>query len=347
MNRILIRVDISDKIGGGHLMRMIGLGQLLADHSCEVHIASAFYKPNFIEPLLDKSFHLHLLGEGGEFRAESDLTELISMAKELRTDWIILDGYHFPVEYERVIRSTGFRCIRVDDLPVQRCEADVFLNHNYGSESFKHDLAPHTIKLTGLKYLMIRREFRNLEVSTKGSVKQGNIRLLISLSGGSDITDALNLKIVKALSGIKGIFRTAKIIVGKMGNISPDLIAASKESDFAIEISQYEENMAEVMLNSDIAITGGGYSMWELLYTKTPFVAVALNEVQDDYIRFLANEEICIHLGLYHNITIEHIQNTLLHFVQSESVRQNILERTERLLDRANNGTAILEIIAN
>ena len=76
MNRVLIRVDISDKIGGGHLMRMIGLGQLLAVHGCEVHIASAFYKPNFIEPLLDSSFHLHLFGKGDEFQVESDLLEL-------------------------------------------------------------------------------------------------------------------------------------------------------------------------------------------------------------------------------------------------------------------------------
>lgn len=328
-------------------MRMIGLGQLLADHDCEVHIASAFYKLNFIEPLLDSSFHLHLFGKGGEFQVESDLSELLSLANELEPDWIILDGYHFPVGYEKAIRFAGFRCMRVDDLPVQRCEADVFLNHNHGSELFKHDLADHTIKLTGLKHLLIRRQFRHLDISTKRNAKPVKIRLLVSLGGGSKVTDALNLKIVKALSQIKSTFEKATIVVGKMGKISEELLEASRKSEFPVTIIQYSENMAEMMFNSDVAITGGGYSMWELLFTGTPFIALSLNKAQDEYIRYLAQDGICGILGSNDNVSQDHIRETLLSFINDEAKINMIKKKVGLLIDRDNNGQLLLDILTN
>jgi UDP-2,4-diacetamido-2,4,6-trideoxy-beta-L-altropyranose hydrolase len=347
MNKILIRVDISDKIGGGHLMRMIGLGQLLADHGCEVHIASQFYKPNFIEPLLDSSFHLHLFGNEDEFQVESDLSELLTLANELEPEWIILDGYHFPMGYEKAIRLAGFKCMRVDDLPIQRCEADVFLNHNHGAELFKHDLADHTIELTGLKHLLIRREFRHLDFSTKHNTIPGKIRLLVSLGGGSKLTDALNLKIVKSLSQIKKTFGKATIVVGKMGEISEQLLVSSRESDFPITIIQYSENMAERMFNSDIAITSGGYSMWELLYVGTPFIALSLNESQEEYINYLSKEGMCGNLGLYDNISLDHIRKILFTFVNDEA-RLNLMKKNFSLLvNREKNGQSLLNIFIN
>lgn len=347
MNKILIRVDLSDKIGGGHLMRMIGLGQLLADHGWEIHIASVFYKPNFIEPFLDSSFQLHLLGKGKGFQVESDIAELIVLAKELDPKWIILDGYHFTVEYERAIRSTGFRCMRVDDLPVQRCEADVFLNHNHGSELFKHEIADYTIKLTGLKHLLIRRQFRLLDLNTKLYSKSGELRLLVSLGGGSEITDSLNLKIVEALSQIKGKFGAATVVLGKMGKISEGLLQASRKSEFPITVTQYSPNMADMMLNSDIAITAGGYSMWELLYMGTPFIAVALNKAQEDYTSFLALEGICGILGSYDSVSSDHIMETLLAFVNDEAGLNKIKENVGLLIDRENNGQYLLNVLTN
>lgn len=347
MKRIIIRVDISDKIGGGHLMRMIGMGQLLADNGYEIHIASIFYKPNLIEPLLDRSFQLHLFNPVDGFKAESDLEHLIQLAKELQPQWVILDGYHFPVDYEKAIRSEGFRCMRVDDLPVQRCEADVLLNHNHGSELFEHEISGHTIKLTGLKHLLLRREFRNIDVSRKRPFKLGEIRLLVSLSGGSPITDALNLKIVKALSEIRGLIISTNIVVGKMGKISADLLAAAREAEFPISINQYQENMAEEMLNADLAITAGGYSMWELLYTGTPYIALSLNAAQAEYTRFLAEDGICEILGLYDNITSDNIKETLLTCLRDESRRNAMIKKAEFLLDRHNNGKSLLNILTN
>lgn len=328
-------------------MRMIGLGQLLADHQCEVHIASAYYKQNFIEPFLDNSFHLHLFGKGGEFQVESSIQELIDLANELKPDWIILDGYHFPVGYEKAIRLAGFRCMRVDDLPIQRCEADVFLNHNHGSDLFKHDLADHTIKLTGLKHLIIRRQFRQLDFSKKRNAKPGEIRLLVSLGSGSEITDVMNSKIVEALVQIKGIFGRATIVVGKMCKISEELVEVSCESEFPIAINQYSENMAELMLDSDMAITAGGYSMWELLYAGTPFIALSLNKAQEEYTSYLAREGICGTLGLHDNVSPDHIKETLLSFVSDETRINIIKKKAGLLIDRQNNGQSLLSILTN
>lgn len=184
MKKILIRVDISEKIGGGHFMRMIGLGQFLLDNGYEIHFASIPYQLGVLKSLLDSSFALHLISDINEHTEGFELNELITLAEELQPAWIILDGYHFTVGYEEGIKSKGFRLMRVDDLPKQRCVADVLLNQNHGAESFDHNVAVSTVKLTGLRYLLLRREFRLIDIDQKKSEKQGSLRLLVCLGAG-------------------------------------------------------------------------------------------------------------------------------------------------------------------
>lgn len=159
--------------------------------------------------------------------------------------------------------------------------------------------------------------------------------------------DAINLKIVKALVEIHGVFSTATVILGKMGILTDEFLALKGTASFDIDIINYQPDIANEMMEADIAITSGGYSMWELLYLKTPYIAVSVNDAQDKYTRFLVDEGLCDALGMYQNITPESIKEALESFVANEAHRKQILSKSEALLDRRNNGKKMLQILAN
>lgn len=328
-------------------MRMIGLGQFLFDNGYEIHFASIPYQLEVLKSLLDSSFALHLISEINEHTEESELEEFVTLAEELHPDWIILDGYHFTVGYEEGIKSKGFRLMRVDDLPKQKCVADVLLNQNHGAEFFDHEISPSTIKLAGLQYLLLRREFRQINIGQKEPETKGSIKLLVCLGAGSAIMDVINLKIVKAISEMHGVFSSATVIMGKMGIITDEFLELKETAGFDIKIINYQNDIANEMLQADIAITAGGYSMWELLFVKTPYIAISVNDAQDKYTRFLASEGLCDSMGMYQGITPESIKNSLVSFVENETHRKEILLKSEALLDRSNNGKKILQILTN
>jgi len=347
IKRVIIRVDISERIGGGHFMRMIGLGQFLFDNGYEIHFACIPYQVDVIKSLLDSSFILHLISDKKENTEQSDLEGLLTLADELQPNWIILDGYHFTVGYEQGLKSKGFRLVRVDDLPRQRCVADVLINQNHGSEFFDHEISSSTIKLAGLRYLLLRREFRQIDIDHKKPEKKGSLKLLVCLGAGSAIIDGINTKIVKAISELEGVFSRATIILGKMGVLTDEILELKRTASFDINIIKYHPYISTEMLEADVAITAGGYSMWELLYLKTPYIVISLNDAQDKYTRFLASEGLCDALGMYESITHESIKSALESFVENEAYRKEILLKSEVLLDRNNNGKKILQILAN
>jgi hypothetical protein len=72
-----------------------------------------------------------------------------------------------------------------------------------------------------------------------------------------------------------------------------------------------------------------------------------LNKAQDDYIRYLAQDDICGILGSYDNVSHDHIRETILSFVNDEAKINMIKKKVGLLIDRENNGRSLLNILTN
>jgi len=105
-----------------------------------------------------------------------------------------LDGYQFSEAYEKRIKRQGPSLLRVDDIPSMSYSADVLLNQNHGAEQMEYDVHPNTRLFTGLKYFLLRREFRKTLLEQKIFSEEGPFHILISLGGVSQLCDSLNLK---------------------------------------------------------------------------------------------------------------------------------------------------------
>lgn len=341
--KVLIRADASLAVGAGHLMRMYALAQLLQESGHEVHLATIFDGSGILHDLEDEFVEIHTLDADGSL--EDQQKQFLTIAEFLCPDWVVLDGYSFPTEFEREIRNKGFRLIRVSDFTDSHSVADVLLDQNFGADTRQYSVEPYTVLLTGLKHILIRREFRQLSPKKRSDFDTVNTRLIISLGGGSPKTDLLNLKIVKALASISLPHWSATLIVGKMGTRSSELMDAVQSIPWPVRVLDHVTSMANEMLNADIGILAGGSVMWEALYMRVPFLAFSLTEKQDKYLHFLEDHKLCRYLGEGEKLEKLSLARQIVEFVENRIYLQHILQRADELFDRGSPGSALLKIL--
>lgn len=345
--RILIRTDASSQMGSGHMMRMLALGQLLSDSGYEIHFATIPHNPLILDYLKAESFQIHYIDEEVPWDDSKDVQKLFNIALPINPSWLVLDGYHFGSGYEHKIKECGFKLLRIDDIPSYHYYADIVLNQNYGAEEMAYSTEPYTQLLTGLKYVLLRREFRKCDSSSKEVMINGRFHLLITLGGLPRENDKLNSAILHGLSNISEKYLSVTFIVGKIDEKMNYLEKMAENISCPIMIKDHARNMATEMMDADFAIVSGGSTMWELMYMKVPFLAVSLTEIQRDYLKILAGEELCINLGWYEDLTPDSVRESVLGFIHDKNCRSRIRDKIKGIMDRRNIGKDLLEVLDN
>ena len=344
---VLIRVDASPQIGAGHLIRMLALGQLLAEAGHEVHFATIPYNISAIDFFLkDSKFKLHYMNKETSWNSVTDADGLLEIALHVHPLWVVIDGYHFGADYESKIKMSGYRLLRIDDIPEGRKYfVDAILNQNFGADSSAYSVGPGTRILAGLQYVLLRREFREMHSQRKISKGVEPYHILVSLGGGTEIADTLIARIAEGLSTLsdrQSIETT--LLVGKMSKNIRNLEEEVKVRRWPVLLKEHSSNMAAEMLKADLAIVSGGSTMWELIYMNVPFLAVALTEPQREYLRMLSQNNLCVDLGWHENLTADLIGRMTQDLIQDQKRREQLLDTYECTMDRGNIGKELLEI---
>ncbi len=313
--KILIRADASSQIGVGHMMRALALGQLLSDHGYEIHFATVAHEGFSADLLSVQRFRVYDLTSKTAWEESADLEQLLKIAKDTQPAWVVLDGYHFTGIYERILKQSGYKILRVDDVPQGHYYADVILNQNFGAENFVYEKEPYASVLTGLQNVLLRREFRSLDPLPRPVKNPDQWQIMVSLGGSSSLDSVYDL-MDKALKDLPHV--SFKKVLG-------------------------QENIALEMLNSDMAIVSGGSTMWELVYMGVPFFTVALNEKQEAYLPLLSQKGLCVNLGFFKRLTIENVRQSVLQFIRDREGREQMKRRLQDSMDRRVIGQKVLE----
>ena len=111
-SRLFFRADASARIGHGHVTRLAALADMLPDFDrCFLSVnpppAVSEQLLSVVDELIELPFTKDKIGEARHLAGTV-----------LRPgDLIVLDGYEFTSEYQRIIRSAGVKLIYLDDLP--------------------------------------------------------------------------------------------------------------------------------------------------------------------------------------------------------------------------------------
>jgi UDP-2,4-diacetamido-2,4,6-trideoxy-beta-L-altropyranose hydrolase len=253
---IIIRVDGSPEIGLGHIYRGIALAEMLKEDFSVTFIVKS---SSTISPIKEAGFHILILPEDINMSKEPEW-----LIQNFQTDSIIiLDGYQFLENYQRILKNKGFKLVYVDDLVEFHMYADLVINHAPGVKPEDYSAESYTKFALGPKYAILRPVF--LE-ATKQKRLIPTIDTAFVCFGGADSND-LTLMSTKILLQIKQIERI-NIVVGAAYRHTEIYSLQKKIPLINIFQNLTEKELIEVMFKSNLAIASASTILYELCTVK-------------------------------------------------------------------------------
>lgn len=315
---VAFKVDVSKEIGIGHLMRCLALSEELKKRGCKCYILSKI--DDNIAKKKTREFQV-------EFHKIKTLDDLIKFSKDQDIDWIITDCYNLDTDYIKKLKNEKFKVLSIDDNALIHYHSDIVVNQNIGANKLDYSSEKYTRFLLGPEYAIMRDEL----LKRKEKKERENVEKILVTLGGTD-KDNLTLKVLKALETVdKNIEILA--VVGPFNPHYSNLQEFIKKSDSNIKLIQSPGNMTDIHLESDIAISAGGTSCYELAYFGIPNLIVTIADNQLNIARELDNQEISIYLGKKEDVKAELVLDKVNELINNHPVRKSMNQNGKKLID--------------
>ncbi len=324
---LLVRADASDQIGTGHVMRCLALAQAWIDAGGSVHFTTAIEMPPIHSRLAADG--ISTIRQAVEPGSAEDAGQTIALAQQLGAAWLVVDGYPFEAEYQRLIKQAGQRLLFIDDYgQASHYAADFVLNQNsYASESFYPSREPDTCLLLGTRYALLRREFR-AQRAWKRDIPREARRILVTL-GGSDPNNATT-RVIQALRLLERADLEIKVVVGAANRHHESITRAAGED---IQLLSAVTDMPSLMMWADMVVSAAGSTCWELLFFGTPVVVVILADNQAYIANSLEASHVAVNAGWQDQLSPEKLASQIAALLHDQPARQQMSQQGRVLVD--------------
>ena len=343
---IFIRTDSSQKIGSGHVMRCLALSEELRDAGAVVEFVTHNHQGNINKQIKNKGFNVNLLSNQIKLKLSHKLTEYeqylgitqevdadktIQILKSKEVDLLIIDHYALDIKWEERIRPYTRKVMVIDDLANRNHNCDLLLDQNYIYDKTRYNniLKSRTIKLLGPRYALLRRNFE--ENKKRHNINFNNIRRVFVFFGGADLDNLTNVTL-QALSQPKLKHLVADVVVGSSYPYK-DMLKIEIDKHPNATLYTQIDNIAELMVKSDIAIGAGGTTTWERLALGVPSIVVTVADNQVVFTKYLDRDGYLKWLGKSNQIDKRIIYNAILKAINNSDQLRIQAEKGQELVD--------------
>jgi len=223
--------------------------------------------------------HAHFLGATQQDDAHQTIAAMKSIG---RVDYLIVDHYSLDVEWEAAMRGYAERILVIDDLADRRHECEVLLDQTYGRDEKDYQtlVSEGCTILCGSQYALLRPEFSVLRKSSLKRREKPQFRQLLISLGGIDSKNATG-QILRKLKDCP-LPTNCKIIV-VVGSSAPYLVDVKLQASqmpWLTDVMVGVNNMAQLMVESDLAIGAAGSTTWERCCLGLPTIMLSLADNQ-------------------------------------------------------------------
>lgn len=324
---ILFRLNASEKIGFGHLSRCLTLATKLKQKLNKVDIYFAYKKNVLAKKYLTPKFKTFELNTHSPEEFKN-----ICQKKKLIFSLGIIDirkvNYDFLQSYNLFCKK-----IMVFDYEFKKIPPINLIVNGFVFENNKF-LINKTKILSGRDFMVIRNDIKPYRKKQK-KIKPKVENLLITLGGGDP---ALALKnIFAALNKFQDFyFKQINLVQSKNFTFHFNFPKNCK-----VLISP--QNLGEIFFKSDLAICGGGLTLFELSYLGTPILALPVVYHQIKTINNFVKAKMC--LGLKYKPSVNNIFRDLKNIVSNSNLRQKLSENSQKNIKGKGANILIKEII--
>lgn len=273
---IWIRADANREIGTGHVMRCLSIAAALKKLGQQVCFLTA-----------DQGAAALLQAKGQAYRVlDSDYRDLEGELATLErlfddgdrkgspaADFFLADSYYVTAAYFRKVREwMPVGCL--DDKCLSGFPLDILINYNIFAEASLYGETQAEL-LLGTEYAPLRKEFINIPYE----IRERASRVLVT-TGGSDRYGLAGRFVEKALADA----RTAHLeycIVSGVYNVHLEELLALEKRYPNVKIRINVSDMQRLMQESDMAVTAGGSTMYELSAVGVPMACFSFVDNQE------------------------------------------------------------------
>jgi UDP-2,4-diacetamido-2,4,6-trideoxy-beta-L-altropyranose hydrolase len=307
-SRVVFRVDSSFVIGTGHVMRCLTLADRLTLEGIECLFICRQFSGDIINHILSQGYFVHVLKHGNIISLESgtsnslesggddgdlysqwlgvsqdvDSAQCESFLSEINPDLLVVDSYSLDYQWELKVKKYCRFLLVIDDLANRRHACEILLDQNFGRviSDYYQLVSEKCQLLCGSDYALLRPEFSRLR--TESLKKRDYIKchkLLITM-GGSDIDNATSSILLGLKENSKSSQLAITVVMGQSAVWVREVQNLAANLSLNIEIKFAVPNMAELMMQNDVAIGAAGSTSWERCCMGLPTFMVVLAENQ-------------------------------------------------------------------
>ncbi len=288
--KLIIRVDGSEKIGMGHLVRCLALAEMIK-YEFVIEFACLFIPKETAKEFNNLNYIVRL------FSNESEFIDSIE-----KNNLILIDGYQFDTNYQISIKRKNAFLICIDDLHNKEFFCDLLINHSVSIKKSEYKAQNYTTLALGTDYSLLRKPFLE-QASKPRSISEINSVLICF--GGSDEFNLTELSLKVAIEYRE--FKRINVITGvayKHLYSLKKLIFSDKRINHFSGLTDLE--MRNEMLKSDLAIAPGSGILYELLSCKNIVITGQYVENQKIFIKNISKFKNVININVFNEKNIKY-----------------------------------------
>lgn len=270
--RVLFAVDDAAAHGLGHVARSTALAHGLVKEGVECVFLSSGAP--------SAEARLQRVGAVSVRRRSADLdpAEILDAARGHDCSGVVIDSYGFSQNDLGRLDMDGLTLLVIDDLARHAFSADVVVNGAVHAPQLPYrSTNAETVFLLGPAHALLRDEFENAPPRATASRCS---RILVTLGGGA--TAEATREVVKCLDDVAARFDVT-LVIGPMTEWD-----GMEDGRHTIRTVVDPPSMRVLMQEADLAIAGGGQTLYELAAMGTPAIALELAGNQAGSVRGLA-----------------------------------------------------------
>ncbi len=329
-----MRADAGTDVGTGHVMRCLALGQAWLAHGGKAKFVSRCQGDALRRKI--EATHLTFAALDKLHPDPDDLNTTLRVldniaAHDHQRPWLVLDGYHFDQSYQKALRATGHELLVIDDnalLP--HYYASVLLNQNINADQLAYRTEADTLLLLGIRYVLLRPEFLAWR-KWRRQIAPVATKVLVTMGGtDTDNATALVLRALELLT-IEGL--EIAVAVGPDNRHLDELVSIVRGLPLTVQFHRNPANMAELMAWSDMSVSAGGSTLWELAFMGLPSVTLVLAENQEGAVRRLEEQGVCQSAGWATQVDSRTLAERIEFLAYAEGLRRRFSVAGKDLVD--------------
>jgi UDP-2,4-diacetamido-2,4,6-trideoxy-beta-L-altropyranose hydrolase len=298
---IVFRADASNFMGIGHVIRCLTLARVMSEAGHSIHFVCREYAGNIGHKILKAGHILHLLptpssdietkpnsllspphlnwlGETWEVDAQQTNDALAG----LEIDWLVVDHYALDHQWESLMRGRVRNIFVIDDLSDRFHNCDILVDQtlNQAEDIYKPLVPEHCALLVGAGYALLRPEFSLLRSQSLARRDVPNIRHIAIVFGGGDQSKHIFESLLSIQKSLIPDDVKITVVMTKNSAYFNQVSALSKALPYDIGIIAHIDDMANLMIGTDLVIGAAGGASLERCCLGVPTLLFVLAENQ-------------------------------------------------------------------